>query len=92
MYGVEVYIPWNNTWLDLPLLPDQGYGEGRMERTCIMFLSVSGGVFELYLLGGRRTDWNTGENTVTTGVWTLVWASGSQTYSWSYRFNPLLGR
>ena len=80
---MEVYIPWNNTWLDLPPLPDLGDGEGRMDETSIMFLQDSGGGSRLNLLGGSSTDWKTDLGTSTRDVWTLVWDSGSQTYSWT---------
>ena len=88
---MEVYLPWNNTWLDLPPLPDLGDGDGRMDRTRIMSLTVSGGS-DLHLLGGSRTDWNTGEVRATRTVWRLEWDSGSQTYSWTSRSNQALGR
>ena len=88
---MEVYIPWNNTWLDLPPLPDPGDGAGRMDQTRIMFMTGGGGM-QLYLLGGTRYDWNTGTATVTGRVWRLVWESGSHTYSWTDSYVPALGR
>ena len=90
VHSVEVYIPWNNTWLDLPPLPDLGDGGDRMDRTRIMFLT--GGGFRLHLLGGTRTDWNTGEDSITRRVWKLEWDRGSQTYCWIDSYDPALGR
>ena len=91
MNSVEVYIPWNNTWIDLPPLPDLGDGYGRMDHTRIMFLPDSGGT-HLYLLGGRSTDWNKGDAKVIGTVWRLVWDKSSLTYSWTDSFDPELGR
>ena len=87
---MEVYIPWNNTWLDLPPLPDLGDGGSRMDETRIMSLPASGGSY-LYLVGGSSTDWNIGETTYTRTVWRLVWDIGSQTYSWTNSIDPALG-
>ena len=81
---MEVYIPWNNTWLDLPLLPDLGDGGGRMERTRIMYMTDTSAGFNLYLLGASRTDLNTGWIISTNTVWTLMWDMGSKTYSWTH--------
>ena len=89
---MELYIPWNNTWLDLPPLPDLADGAGRMDRTRIMHMTGSEGGFRLYLLGGSTTDWNTGESTFTETVWRIVWDSSSKTYSWTNRATPVLGR
>ena len=87
---MEVYIPWNNTWLDLPLLPELGEGVGRMDMTSIMSLTDSGGS-TLYLLGGSNNDWSIGVGTTTWTVWRLLWDKGSQTYSWIHRLDPRLG-
>ena len=89
---MEVYIPWNNTWLDLPLLPDLGEGDGRMDRTRILYTTDSAGGFYLSLLGGSSTRWNTAEYTSVNNVWTLLWDKGSKTYSWTDRDAPALGR
>ena len=89
--SVEVYIPWNNTWLDLPPLPDLGDGEGRMDQTRIMSLTDSGGSY-LHLLGGSRSDYNTEMATDTGTVLRLQWDRGSQTYSWIDSLDPALGR
>ena len=91
---MEVYIPWNNTWLDLPPLPDLGDGGGRMEKTRIMSMTDSSNGLALYLLGASRTEMNTGWTTSTDIVWTLVWDMGSKTYSWTHGPTqvPPLGR
>ena len=92
VFGVEVYLPWNDTWLDLPPLPDLGGGYGRMDRTRLMFLSdVAGGVPLLYLLGGSTTIWSHGVDASDRRVWILQWDTFNHTYSWSDRDEPLLG-
>ena len=88
---MEVYIPWNDTWIYLPELPDLGDGVGRMDQTYIMELSGSGGS-HLYLLGGSHTDWKIGFIETTKTVWRLVWDMGSKTYSWTDMAIPELGR
>ena len=92
VHSAEVYIPWNNTWLDLPLLPDLGDGAGRMDDVRIMSLTPSGGGSSLNLIGGSSGDYNTGMAFISMKVWTLQWDVGSQTYSWNNRLNPELGR
>ena len=87
--SVEVYIPWNNTWLDLPALPDLSDEGGRMDLTRILSLTDSAGSF-LYLLGGSSNNWDSGECRETGTVWRLEWDRGSCTYSW--RDGPGLGR
>ena len=89
VHSVEVYLPWNNTWLDLPPLPELSDGGGRMDMTRIMSLTDSGGSY-LYLLGGSSSDRNTGFTTDTGTVWRLLWDRGSRTYSWID--GPQLGR
>ena len=79
--SVEVYIPWNNTWLDLPSLPDLSDEGDRMDLTSILSLTDSAGSF-LYLLGGSSNDWDSGECRETGTVWRLEWDRGSRTYSW----------
>ena len=92
MNSVEVYIPWNNTWLDLPALPYMEDGNHRMDETRIMYITDDSGGSFLYLLGGSSTDWNTEEGIFTGTVWTLSWDHGSQTYSWKSSLDPALGR
>ena len=92
--SVEVYIPWNDTWMDLPQLPDFGGGQGRMDKTRIMSLPglAGGGEPGLYLLGGSSSNWSRGEETDTNQVWRLMWDHGSHTYSWTDTYQQELGR
>ena len=81
VHNVEVYLPWNNTWLELPPLPvtdDQGH---RMDNTRIFSLDKDG-LLALYLLGGFSSlDNNLGE--LTNAVWRLDWFDSNQSYHWT---------
>ena len=91
VHSVEVYLPWNNTWLELPPLPlidDQG---NRMADTRIFPLDKNGGL-ALYLLGGlSKLDNNMG--VFTPAVWRLGRFSSNQSYHWTedYDLAPPLG-
>ena len=77
--SVELYVPWNNTWVNLPLLPfvELNY---RMVATQVMSLSMYG-LSKLCLLGG---DYQVSKNAAigTNGVWELLWNDTSRSYSW----------
>ena len=81
---VEVYIPWNQTWVSLPPLPTLDQGDMWSTRIISM---LSGGLNTLYLVGGEHYDPNTGVATLTGQVWTLrhnssgyYWYSDSDVY------------
>ena len=77
--SVELYVPWNNTWVNLPLLPfvELNY---RMVATQVMSLSMYG-LSKFCLLGG---DYQVSKNAAigTNGVWELLWNDTSRSYSW----------
>ena len=50
--SVEVNLPWNNTSITPPLLPDVEHGSRRMDDGRILYLPEPGGGYNLYLLGG----------------------------------------
>ena len=82
VHSVEVYLPWNNTWLELPPLPlidcDQRL---RMDNTRIFSLDKDGWL-TLYLLGGFSSlDNGMGYNT--RAVWRLDWITSNQSYRWT---------
>ena len=89
VYGVEVYLPWNDTWIKLPLLPDLGEGGGRIARTQIM--SIPDGFLALYLLGGGSMDKHGGAWNDNARVWHLQWDYSSHNYSWRDRQTPKMG-
>ena len=87
---MEVYLPWNNTWLELPALPfiDPGH---RMTDTRIISLTSQGsGVPRLYLLGGNYYL-SPLEIITTDKVWELVWNGKTNSYNWiSQKHHPSL--
>ena len=74
---VELYIPWNRTWVSLPPLPTLDQGDMWFTRIISM---MSGGLNMLYLVGGLHYDPNTRVGTYTRHVWTLQHSSSG--YYW----------
>ena len=86
--SVEVYLPWNNTWLELPTLPTWTNDDGtvrNMTFTQILSLTMgSDGVSTVCLLGGEHDDLDTFVVTFTPLVWMLSYHSGNHTYYWDH--------
>ena len=85
---MEVYLPWNNTWLELPPLPLLDDQVHRIEQTRIFSLNKDG-LLRLYLLGGSSTL-QTDQDVYTNAVWQLEWFN--QSYHWiedDYLFPPM---
>ena len=83
--SVELYLPWNNTWVFLPQLPQFTNGDGSvisMTDTHIMSLDLINGAFSLYLIGGSHLDYNTDVETVSDRVWRLVFNTTNHGYYW----------
>ena len=74
---VEVYIPWNRTWVSLPPLPTLDQGD--MWWTRIISIMIAG-LNRLYLVGGEHYEYNTGVSAVTRLVWQL--RHNSSGYYW----------
>ena len=84
-------MPWNDTWIDLPTLPDWTYPDGTVypvTDTLIMSLASPGGANILHLLGGANVDWTTRLETVNRKVWQLGFDRGSQSYFWTDKLDP----
>ena len=77
----EVYLPWKDTWLELPPLPDMRPGY-RMEYTHIFSLHTDNGL-RLHLLGGYY-DQGGGETMYTRNVWRLEWSPSNSSYYWTH--------
>ena len=94
--SVEVYLPWNDTWIELPQLPGwqvpPKWTVKRMDLTRLMSLTSRAQGTQLFLLGGSHTEWNAGKGLVTKEVSQLRWNSGSRNYSWDDEDVRALGR
>ena len=86
--SVEVYLPWNNTWLELPSLPYMDPGR-RMEFTRIFSLNLEG-VPRLHLLGGDYAH-SSGGITLSSTVWGLLWNYTNNSYYWTTKWSPPMG-
>ena len=84
--SVELYLPWNDTWLELPPLPGDGQGQ-RITDTHIFSLNANGGL-GLNLLGGVLSLSSGGE-VYTNHVWQLMWTNSS--YYWTDELFPPMG-
>ena len=84
--SVEVYLPWNNTWLELPTLPAWTNDAGTVRKitlTQILSLTMSSGS-TVCLLGGEHADLDTYVGTHTPHVWMLSYHRGNHTYYWDH--------
>ena len=92
--SVELYLPWNDTWIKLPSLPYLEGEEDRLYRSHILYLPDLSGpaTSSLYLLGGVSEEWNTGRVEVTNRVWRMLWNIYNNTYFWNNENIPPLGR
>ena len=62
VHTVEVYLPWNNTWLELPTLPTFTDDGSVLDMTFTQILSLpmgSAGLSTVCLLGGEHDDLGT---------------------------------
>ena len=76
-----MYLPWNDTWIELTSLPDMGDGHW-MDNTRFFSLNKNGGP-DLYLLGGFF-HYPSNEGVMNSrDVWELTWSSSNRTYNWA---------
>ena len=88
---MELYLPWNDTWMDLPLLPNFTNDKGavlKMSSPLLIFLPLAGHSYSLNLLGGASYDQDNLE-TMTDLVWHLKFHRGNHTYFWRQELDPL---
>ena len=93
---VELYIPWNDTWIYLPDLPkkeDQVKNEELiMSKTHIVSIAENERGSALLLLGGTFVNRKTmSEEIPSRGVWRLLWDKTSHSYSWTDQFDTKMG-
>ena len=93
--SVEVYLPWNDTWIDLPTLPDISKHDGSvvpMTDTNILSLDIASSGNRLHLVGGESMNWNTGAMTDVKKVYRLEFDRGNKSYSWSDHYDHEMGK
>ena len=84
--SVELYLPWNDTWIDLPTLPEIIYANVlvlNMTSTRIMSMALAGNLNALYLVGGSGVDWNMSDEIVNKSVWQLKYSNVNYSYYWA---------
>ena len=92
--SVELYLPWNDTWIDLDFLPAMTHNGTvfHMTDTHIMSLAVAGFSNRLSLLGGMIMDWNTDIELITDRVCKLTFNFGKHSYFWDACVHLVMGK
>ena len=93
--SVELYLPWNNTWVSLHDLPDFPADDGavvNMTNTLIMSVDITGAGNTLHLMGGEHTDWSTGVTRITSKVWRLRFNTDTHSYHWKDEIDSNMGK
>ena len=80
---MEVFVPWSNTWRELPSLPLMD-PEERIDQTRIFSLQLDGAL-HLYLLGGSSGNIHGRQ------VWRLDWSSSHNGYIWAEFEHSMMG-
>ena len=91
--SAELYIPWNNTWVPLPTLPDWTADGSvhQMTITQVMVMDTAGVANRLYLVGGASMDWSTMTESSIKTVWVLRFNSASHGYYWDSSTTQAMG-
>ena len=88
---VELYVPWNDTWIYLPDLPKIDE-ELIMSKTHIVSIAENDRGSALLLLGGTFVKRQTmSEETRSRVVWRLLWDKTRHSYSWTDQFDTKIG-
>ena len=93
---MELYVPWNDTWIYLPDLPKiEGPVEKEeliMSKTHIASIADSDRGSALLLLGGTFVNRKTmSKEKISRKVWRLLWDERSHSYSWTDQFDTEMG-
>ena len=89
---MELYVPWNDTWIYLPDLPKINE-ELIMSKTHIVSIADNNRGSALLLLGGTFVNRKTmSDETTSRGVWRLRWDETSHSYSWTDQFDTKMGK
>ena len=94
---MELYVPWNDTWIylpDLPKIEDPVEKEELiMSKTHIVSISDNARGSALLLLGGTFVNRKTmSEEKSSREVWRLLWDETSHSYSWTDQFDSKMGK
>jgi hypothetical protein len=90
VHSAEVYLPWNDTWVELPDLPsfrDPKTGTYKnISQTRILSLSNV-----VHLIGGIAIDWKTNSEKISNLVWRLKFNSVNQSFFWTNDVDQPMG-
>ena len=92
---MELYVPWNDTWIYLPDLPkiEVENEELIMRKTHIVSIADNARGSALVLLGGTFVNRKTmSDETTSRKVWRLLWEEASHSYSWTDQFDTKMGK
>ena len=91
---MELYVPWNDTWIYLPDLPriEVEKEELVLSKTHIVSIAENDRGSALLLLGGTFVNRKTmSEEKPSQGVWRLLWDRTSRSYSWTDQLDTKMG-
>ena len=94
---MELYVPWNDTWIYLPDLPKIEGPVGKeeeliMSKTHIVSIADSDRGSALLLLGGTFVNRKTiSKERTSRKVWRLLGDERSHSYSWTDQFDTEMG-
>ena len=82
--SVEVYLPWSDTWFNLPTLPTFNDGDGAQYNItdAHIFNILTQDSYQLYLVGGVNYDIARGAVSPTKHIYRLHYYDG--TYYWNH--------
>ena len=91
---MELYLPWNDTWIDIGTLPQtpDDVGNVRQITDAHIMTFQTGGVITLNVVGADIMDWNTGVEAVSAHVWKLMFSHVNHTHFWDSRDVDLMGK
>ena len=87
----EVYLPWSDTWFNLPTLPTFTYDGAQYNITDAQIFSIltEGGYYRLYLVGGMNFDITTTALLPTKHIYYLLY---NGTYHWNQNSDLDMGK
>jgi hypothetical protein len=89
--SVELYIPWNDTWIDLPHLPDIKFDNDETDYKMSQTVIMTDDTNQIKLLGGQHMNWDTDFERVSSCVWRLIFSHNNHSYYWSNESDQPMG-